>query len=62
MLSTWREIHADAAVRHGALEQLVRLAEGSASRTSFFTDMTLDPPQATSDLAGAPLPDENYRP
>ena len=54
------EIHEDAAVRAGDLEQLVRMAEGFASRASFLTDMTLDPPQATSDLAGAPLQDEDY--
>ena len=30
------------------------------SRTSFLTELTLDPPQATSDLAGAPLQDEDY--
>ena len=36
------------------------MAEGFPSRASFLTDMTLDPPQATSDLAGAPLQDEDY--
>ena len=46
------------AVRAGNLEQPVRMAEGFATRVSFLTDMTLDPPQATSDLAGAPLPDK----
>ena len=30
------------------------------SRTRFLTDLTLDPPSATSDEAGAPLLDEDY--
>ena len=50
----------DAAVRAGDLVQLVRIADGFASRTSFLTELTLDPPQATSDLAGAPLQDDDY--
>ena len=53
-------LHEDAAVRRGDLEQLARIAQGFASRTAFLTDLTLDPPQATSDLAGAPLRDEDY--
>ena len=40
--------------------QLGRIAVGFASRTRFLTELTLDPPQATSDLAGAPLRDEDY--
>ena len=48
----------DAAVRGGDLVQLVRIADGFISRTSFLTELTLDPPQA--DLAGAPLQDEDY--
>ena len=31
-----------------------------ASREQFLTDLTLDPPSATSDEAGAPLLDEDY--
>ena len=61
----WYEPHLerryeDAAVRAGDLVQLVRIADGFASRTSFLTELTLDPPQATSDLAGAPLQDDDY--
>ena len=37
-----------------------RIAAGFASRTAFLTELTLDPPQATSDLAGPPLRDEDY--
>jgi DNA helicase II / ATP-dependent DNA helicase PcrA len=53
-------LHEDAVVRAGDLAQLVRMAAGSPTRASFLTDMTLDPPQATSDLAGVPLRDEDY--
>jgi DNA helicase-2/ATP-dependent DNA helicase PcrA len=31
-----------------------------ATRESFVTELTLDPPQATGDLAGDPLLDEDY--
>ncbi|TQK03226.1 ATP-dependent helicase [Herbaspirillum sp. SJZ107] len=50
----------DAAVRAADLEQLVALAGGYGSRESFLTELTLDPPEATSDRAGAPLLDEDY--
>src|SRR5947209_9655545 len=33
---------------------------GYGSRQQFLTELTLDPPDATSDLAGAPLLDEDY--
>ena len=50
----------DALVRMGDLDQLARIATGYPSRTRFLTDLTLDPPSATSDEAGAPLLDEDY--
>ncbi len=50
----------DAAVRLGDVLQLELMAAGFASRQAFLTELTLDPPQATSDLAGAPLRDEDY--
>ena len=50
----------DAVVRAGDLDQLQRIAAGYASRAHFLTDLTLDPPSATSDEAGAPLLDEDY--
>jgi DNA helicase-2/ATP-dependent DNA helicase PcrA len=50
----------DAVVRAGDLDQLQRIAAGYRSRASFLTDLTLDPPSATSDEAGAPLLDEDY--
>jgi DNA helicase-2/ATP-dependent DNA helicase PcrA len=50
----------DAPVRAADLEQLVALAGGYGSRESFLTELTLDPPEATSDRAGPPLLDEDY--
>jgi DNA helicase-2/ATP-dependent DNA helicase PcrA len=51
---------ADAIVRAGDLDQLAKIAAGYATRQDFLTDLTLDPPQATSDEAGKPLLDEDY--
>ena len=42
------------------LDQLQRIATGYPSRAKFLTDLTLDPPHATSDEAGVPLRDEDY--
>ena len=50
----------DAVVRAGDLDQLQRIASGYRSREHFLTDLTLDPPSATSDEAGTPLLDEDY--
>ncbi|HEY2257208.1 MAG TPA: ATP-dependent helicase [Variovorax sp.] len=53
-------LHDDAALRRGDIEQLARLASGYASRERFLTELTLDPPEATSDRPGPPLLDEDY--
>jgi DNA helicase-2/ATP-dependent DNA helicase PcrA len=53
-------IHEDAEVRLGDLLQLEQIAAGYPSRERFLTELTLDPPDATSDQAGAPLLDEDY--
>jgi DNA helicase-2/ATP-dependent DNA helicase PcrA len=53
-------VHDDAQVRKLDLDQLVRLGAGYASRERFLTELTLDPPQATSDESGVPLLDEDY--
>jgi DNA helicase-2/ATP-dependent DNA helicase PcrA len=53
-------MHDDAQVRRLDLEQLVRQAAGYASRERFLTELTLDPPDATSDQAGPPHLDEDY--
>jgi DNA helicase-2/ATP-dependent DNA helicase PcrA len=50
----------DHAVRALDLVQLQQLAAGFASRERFLTELTLDPPDATSDESGQPLLDEDY--
>ncbi len=47
-------------VRRGDLGQLERLAVQYPTRESFVTELTLDPPQASGDLSGDPLLDEDY--
>ncbi|WPE24279.1 ATP-dependent helicase [Shinella zoogloeoides] len=53
-------IHEDADTRKDDLLQLEQIASGYASRERFLTELTLDPPDATSDQAGVPLLDEDY--
>ena len=53
-------LHEDAAMRRADLLQLEAMAQGFASRERFLTELTLDPPSATSDAAGVPLRDEDY--
>jgi DNA helicase-2/ATP-dependent DNA helicase PcrA len=53
-------LHEDAGVRSADLRQLEQIAAGYPSRERFLTEVTLDPPEATSDRAGAPLRDEDY--
>jgi DNA helicase-2/ATP-dependent DNA helicase PcrA len=53
-------LHEEASVRNADLLQLEQIAGGYPSRTRFLTDLTLDPPHATSDQAGVPLLDEDY--
>lgn len=50
----------DAPVRSADLAQLARLAAGYRSRAHFLTELALDPPEASSDEAGAPWRDEDY--
>jgi len=62
---TWYEphlerMHVDAATRKADLIQLEQIAAGYPSRERFLTELTLDPPDATSDQAGVPLRDEDY--
>jgi DNA helicase-2/ATP-dependent DNA helicase PcrA len=61
----WYEPHLerrfdDAVVRRNDLLQLEQIAAGYPSRERFLTELTLDPPDATSDNAGPPLLDEDY--
>jgi DNA helicase II / ATP-dependent DNA helicase PcrA len=53
-------LHEDFPVRMGDVEQLRMIAGGYSSRMQFLTELTLDPPEATSDEAGVPLLDEDY--
>ncbi|WP_174021764.1 ATP-dependent helicase [Agrobacterium fabrum] len=53
-------IHEDADTRKADLLQLEQIAGGYSSRERFLTELTLDPPDATSDQAGVPLLDEDY--
>lgn len=53
-------IHEDADARKADLLQLEHIAGGYPSRERFLTELTLDPPDATSDQAGVPLLDEDY--
>ncbi len=53
-------IHEDADTRQADLIQLEQIASGYPSRERFLTELTLDPPDATSDESGVPLLDEDY--
>jgi len=49
-----------AAVRARDLEQLEQISSNFRSRQQMLTDLTLDPPASTQDLAGPPLLEEDY--
>jgi ATP-dependent DNA helicase UvrD/PcrA len=53
-------MHEDFAMRQADLVQLAQIASTYPSRERFLTELTLDPPDATSDEAGVPLLDEDY--
>jgi DNA helicase-2/ATP-dependent DNA helicase PcrA len=53
-------LHDDAPVRLADLEQICRIAQGYGSRERFLTELTLDPPEASSDESGVPHLDEDY--
>jgi len=53
-------LYEDADIRRGDIEQLARIASTYPNRERFLTELTLDPPEATSDEAGVPLLDEDY--
>jgi DNA helicase-2/ATP-dependent DNA helicase PcrA len=46
--------------REGDLEQLLLLSNEYATRSAFLTELTLDPPSGSGDLAGAPHIDEDF--
>ncbi len=53
-------LHDDARVRSADLQQLLHMAGAHRNRQRFVTELTLDPPQASSDEAGPPMRDEDY--
>jgi DNA helicase-2/ATP-dependent DNA helicase PcrA len=53
-------IYDDASARKADLMQLEQIAASYPSRERFLTELTLDPPDATSDEAGAAHCDEDY--
>ena len=59
-LAQMERLYEDAAIRQGDVLQLVQIAATYPTRERFLTELTLDPPEATSDQAGVPLLDEDY--
>ena len=65
LVHRWYEPHLerlydDAVMRQSDLVQLTQIASTYSTRERFLTELTLDPPDATSDKAGVPLLDEDY--
>jgi DNA helicase-2/ATP-dependent DNA helicase PcrA len=61
----WYRPHLERVYEHfhtriGDLDQLDVLSTQFPSRERFITELTLDPPNVTSDLAGQPMLDEDY--
>jgi DNA helicase II / ATP-dependent DNA helicase PcrA len=61
----WYQPHMERIYEHvhtriGDLDQLEQIATQFPSRERFVTELTLDPPNATSDLSGKPMLDEDY--
>ena len=52
--------HEDAEIRLADLDQICRIAQGYGNRERFLTELTLDPPNASSDESGVPSLDEDY--
>jgi DNA helicase-2/ATP-dependent DNA helicase PcrA len=64
-LSVWYQdqmerLFDDALIRQADIEQLARIAATFPSLERFLTELTLNPPEATSDESGVPLLDEDY--
>ncbi|HUY02178.1 MAG TPA: ATP-dependent helicase, partial [Rhodocyclaceae bacterium] len=59
-LAQLERLYDDAAVRQADIEQLARIAATYPNRERFLTELTLDPPEASSKEAGVPLLDEDY--
>ena len=54
------ERYDDARVRAGDIDQMQRIGATFGSRTSFLTELTLDPPNSTSDESGKSSKDDDY--
>ena len=54
------KLYENPVVRRRDLEHLEQIASGYRSLRQFITDLMLDPPTSTSDLAGPPLKDEDW--
>ncbi|MFH0982501.1 MAG: 3'-5' exonuclease, partial [Planctomycetota bacterium] len=54
------DLYENPVIRLRDLEQLGQIAAGYRSRSRFITDLTLDPPQATADLAQPPFLEEDF--
>jgi DNA helicase-2/ATP-dependent DNA helicase PcrA len=65
LVRDWYQPHLERLYEHfhtriGDLDQLELLSGQYPSRERFLTELSLDPPNATSDLAGQPVLDEDY--
>ena len=65
LVRDWYQPHLERLYEHvhtriGDLDQLELLSGQYPSRERFLTELSLDPPHATSDLAGQPVLDEDY--
>jgi DNA helicase-2/ATP-dependent DNA helicase PcrA len=58
--SVFHRKYEGAACRLRDLEQLEQIATSFPTRALLLTELTLDPPTSTEDLAGPPLPDDDY--
>jgi DNA helicase-2/ATP-dependent DNA helicase PcrA len=56
----FERVYDNVSSRLADVEHLGRIAAGYSSRSRFVTDLVLDPPVSTSDLAGPPLKDDDY--
>ena len=54
------QMYDNARVRAGDVDQLEQIAGEYPTRERFLSELTLDPPESSGDLAGPPLLDEDY--
>lgn len=65
MVRSWytpllEQTYDNALIRRGDVEQLDHISAEYPSRERFLSELTLDPPSSTGDLAGPPYLDEDY--